>query len=90
MKHYTSVTRPLQSLPEVVCVKEARKLLVHVDHVDVPLAVVPYHRLGPLPVPFVPLEVDAQATVHLEPQKHLVINGIPSSGRGSRITLNAL
>lgn len=91
MKHYTYATRrPSQGLPEVVCVKEARKLLVHVDHVDVPLAVIPYDCLGPLAVPLVPLEVDAQAAVDLEPQQDLVVDGVPPPGGGGGVALDAL
>lgn len=43
----------------------------------VPLAVVPHHRLGPLPVPLVALNVDPEAPVHLEPQKDLVVDRVP-------------
>src|SRR5699024_8039440 len=65
-----------QGLPKVVCVKEARELLVHVDDVDVALAVVAHHGTGPLAVAAVALNVDAQAAIHLEPQEDLIIDGV--------------
>lgn len=80
----------LESLPEVVCVKESRELLVHVDNMHVPFAIIPNNSLGPLTIPLVPLNVDAQASIHLEPQQHLVINWISASSISCRIALHAL
>lgn len=54
----------------------------------IPLAVIPHHRPRPFAVLFVPLNIDAQAAIHLEPEQHLVIHGVPSARRG--IALDAL
>jgi hypothetical protein len=80
----------LESLPEVVCVKESREFLVHVDNMHIPFAIIPNNSLRPLPIPLVPLNVDAQAPVHLEPQQHLIINWISASSISCRIALHAL
>ena len=44
---------------------------------NVSLPVIPHHRLGPLPIPLIPLKVDPQTPVNLQPQQHLVIHRIP-------------
>lgn len=49
---------------------------------DVALAIVSHDGLGPVAVPLVALNVDAQAAVDLEAQEDLVVDGIPATGGG--------
>ena len=54
------------------------------------LAIISNDRLGPLAIPFIPFNVNAQAAIHLESQQHFIINRVSSSGVGSSISFHAL
>lgn len=56
----------------------------------VSLAIISNNRLGPLAIPIITLNVDAQAAIHLESQQHFIINRVSSSGVGSSISFHAL
>ena len=87
-KMQKNTTPPLELRPEVVCVKVPRELLVHAHDVHVTLAIVPHHGPRPLAILLVPLNVDAQAPVHLEPEEDLVIHRVPPPG--GLVALDAL
>lgn len=59
LANWTQSIMCLKSLPEVVCIEESRKLLVHVDNMNISLAVISNHRLGPLAVSVIALDIDA-------------------------------
>lgn len=41
------------------------------------LPVIPHHRLLPLSTFLIPLDINAETPVYLEPQQHLVVDRIP-------------
>jgi hypothetical protein len=54
------------------------------------LAIISNNRLGPLAIPLVTLNVNAEATIHLESQQHFVINRISASRVRRSISFHAL
>lgn len=66
----------LQRLPEIICIEEAGKLAIHVDHMHIPLPAIPNNRLGILPL-LIPLNVNAQASVDLQFQTNLIVDKPP-------------
>lgn len=69
--------RSSQRRPEVIRVKVPRKLLIQIHNMHIPLAIVPHHRPPPLTPILVPLNINPQAPIHLQPQEHLVVHGVP-------------
>lgn len=47
----------------------------------IPLPIIPHHRTRKLPIPLIPLDIDAQAAIHPKPQQDLVLDGVPSTIR---------
>ena len=56
----------LQRLPKIIGIKIPRKLLIHIQHMHIPLAIIPNHRPRPLPILLVPLNINPQAPIHFE------------------------
>lgn len=42
----------------------------------IPLAIIPHHSARKLPVPLIPLDIDAQAAIHPKAQQDLVLDGV--------------
>lgn len=56
----------------------------------IPLAIIPHHRPRKLPIPLIPLDIDAQAAIHPKPQQDLVLDGVPPASTISVPALYAL
>ncbi|KAL2261072.1 hypothetical protein VTK26DRAFT_4725 [Humicola hyalothermophila] len=64
----------LEVLPEIIGIKEPRKLSIDIHYMHVPFPIIPHHHPAELPVLTVPLNLDAQAPIHLQPQQHLILH----------------
>lgn len=56
----------------------------------IPLAIIPHHSARKLPIPLVPLDIDAQAAVHPKPQQDLVLDGVARAAAAAAAALDAL
>jgi hypothetical protein len=67
-----ALAQSLKRLPEIIRIKELRKLLLHINNLHIALAR-PHNRTAPLPI-LTPLRLNAQTPINLQLQQDLVLD----------------